>query len=575
MLKKSRMVLISSLLLLLSMVVAACGNGPTGGNGGTPTTQQTYNYKNPSHKGGTVLFSDWQFPSSTNLWFNTDVVGTEVDSGLWGAPLAVTSDGKIIPDELTEVPSVQNGDVSKDGLTVTMKLNPNLKWSDGQPITADDFVYWWTVNEDPASGAASTSGFDQITSIDTPDAHTVVLHYKQIFAPFLFFLPFAAPKHAWSSVANKDLQNTQSINLAPTVTSGPYVVQDYASGQSFTMVPNKYYTSTKLHPAVLDKVVFKGYQSKDALIAGYQAGETDHAENFTLGDLPKLNNLPGLRISPGVAYEHLDFNLSKPYLQDVNVRKAIFQSIDRCQIIQTLLGQDCSKLILNDLEPCPHPDCAPNIQGYAFDLNAAKQDMKASGWDCSKAPATPCTKDGQPFPTLQLVTTSGNTLRQNNLEIIKTDLANLGIPSTLDGGFYPNTTLFGDFASGGILATGKYDLALFGYVEGLDSDGNLYFGFHSSQIPTTANPAGQNFEHLSDPHLDDLLTQARSIVDQQKRSDLYKQVQQYMIQQVLEMPLYQKPNITLTDSQVGNYFPNPFSAGNEWNLGEWYKTAAQ
>ncbi len=574
MLKKSRMVLVSTLLLLLSMVVAACGNNPPG-NGSTPTNQQTYNYKTPPNKGGTVLFSDWQFPSSTNLWFNTDVVGVEVASALWGAPLAATSDGKLIPDELTEVPSVQNGDVSKDGLTVTMKINPNLKWSDGQPITADDFIYWWTVNEDPASGAASTSGFDQIDTLTATDSHTLVLHYKQIFAPFLFFLPNAAPKHAWSSIANKDLQNTQSVNLTPNITSGPYVVQDYASGQSFTMVPNKYYTSTKLHPAVLDKVVFKGYQSKDALIAGYQAGETDHAEDFTLGDLEKLNSLPGLQISPGVAYEHMDFNLNKPYLQDVNVRKAIFQAIDRCQIIQSLLSQPCDKLILNDLEPCPHPDCAPNIQGYTFDLNAAKQDMQAAGWDCSKAPTTPCTKDGQPFPTLQLVTTSGNTLRQNNLEIIKDDLAKLGIPSSLDGGFFPNTTLFADYASGGILATGKYDLALFGYVEGLDSDGNLYFAFHSSQIPTADNPAGQNFEHLSDPHLDDLLTQARSTVDQQKRSDLYKQAQQYMIQQALELPLYQKPNITLTDSHVGNYFPNPFSAGNEWNIGEWYKTTAQ
>src|SRR5690242_12934237 len=188
MLKKNRMLLISTLLLLISMAVAACGN-PTGGNGGSQTSQQTYNYKTPPNKGGTVLYSDWQFPSSTNLWFNTDVVGVEVASALWGAPLAATSDGKLIPDELTEVPSVQNGDVSKDGLTVTMKINPNLKWSDGQPITADDFIYWWTVNEDPASGAASTSGFDQIDTMTATDSHTLVLHYKQIFAPFLFFLP--------------------------------------------------------------------------------------------------------------------------------------------------------------------------------------------------------------------------------------------------------------------------------------------------------------------------------------------------------------------------------------------------
>ncbi len=572
MLKKNRIALASTLLMLLAALVAACG-GPTQNNT-TPQTKAIYHYAAPPTKGGTLIYSDWEFPDSTNPWFNTSVVGVELIQALWGGLFTVTPDGTYLPDELAEMPTQQNGDISKDGLTVTLKLNQKMEWSDGQPITSDDFKYWWTVNQDPASGAASTTGFDQISSIDTPDAHTLTLHYKQVFAPFLFYLPSAAPKHAWGSIADKDLLNTQSVNLAPTITSGPFMVQDYASGQSFTLVPNPHYASTSLHPTVLDKLVFKGYQSKDALIAGFQAGETDHAEDFTQGDLPKLNALPGLSVTAQAAYEHLDLNLSKPYLQDVNVRKAIYQGIDRCQIITSLLQSQCSALSLNDLEP-GLPDAAASNKGFPFSVSAAQADMKASGWDCSKAPTTPCTKDGQLFPTLQLVTTSGNALRQNTIQVIKQDLANVGIPINLDGNLYPAGTLFGDYASGGILATGKYDLAEFGYVLGLDSDGNLYGEFHSSAIPTAADPAGTNYQHVSDPKLDQMLEQGRTTIDPAKRSQIYKNVQQYAVdQQAYQVPLYIRPNIVLTDSLVGNYFSNPVTFGNEWNIGEWYRTKA-
>ncbi len=565
--KKGRIAFGTTLLMLLGILVAGCGSSSPSSTGSSSGNQATYQYTTPTNKGGTVLYSDWEFPSSTNPLFNTSVVGVELSNALWGAPFVNTPDGKLIPDELTEIPSTTNGDVSKDGLTVTLKLNPNLKWSDGTPITGNDFIYWWQINQDPSSAAASTTGYDQIASMTAPDPHTVVLKYKQLFAPFLYYLPLAAPKQAWGSIPNGKLMTTQNVNLTPTVTSGPYVVQTYASGQSFTLTPNKYYTSTSLHPTVLDKLVFKGYQSKDSLIAGYQAGETDHAEDFTLGDLQKLNGLPGLQVTQGAGYEHLDLNMSNPIFQDINVRKAITQGVDRCQIIQSLLHEACDKLITNSLEP-GLPDSNTTAQAYPFDVTAAKNDLKASGWDCT---GTVCMKNGQPFPTLNLVTTSGNALRTNTNQLIKSDLAKVGIPINLDGQEYPAGTLFGDYASGGILATGKYDLAEFAYVLGLDSDGNLYYSYHSSQIPTAANPAGGNLQHLNDSNIDNLLQQARSTLDQAQRSNYYKQVQADMLQQAYQLPLYQRPNITLTDAIVGNYFPNPTSIGNQWNVSEWWR----
>lgn len=564
--KKGRLVFVSTFLMVVAALVAACG---TPSNPPPTPNNSTYKYVTPTHKGGTLLISDWQFPDSTNPLFATTVVDVTVDSGLWGAPITVTSDAKVVADELTEIPSQANGDVSKDGLTVTMKLRHDLKWSDGQAITSADFLYMLKTVNDPATGAASTQGFDPgtIASYTAPDNYTVVLQYKQVFASFLFFLPYPLPQHAWGSIPNAQLQNKQEVNLTPNVTSGPYMVSDYASQQSFTLVPNTHYVSTTLHPAVLDKLIFKGYSAKDALIAGYRASETDYATDFTVGDLAKVNGLPGLSITPAIESEHLDFNQQTPVLQDVNVRKAIAQAIDRCSIIQNVLHQTCSKLYTDNITPSPSPLFNASLKGYTFDASAAKADLQTSGWDCSKAPTSPCTKGGAAFPNLRLSTTKGNQVRADEMALIQKNLADVGIPVTTS--VYPGGAFFGPYSAQGVLATGQYDLAIFAYSYPLDFYGALGY-FQSTQIPTATNQAGGNYERVNDPTIDNYINTGNQTLDFNKRADIFKQMLQYVSQQMYELPLYERPNINLVDNRFGNFFPNPTSFGNTWNAGDYY-----
>jgi peptide/nickel transport system substrate-binding protein len=567
MLKKGRLAFATTLLMLLAAVVAACGN-PTTGN---TTPQKAYDYKAPGgdQKGGTVIFADWQFPDFLNPLFSTLVVDGEVNSGLWAGPTTVTSDAKYIADEATEVPTLDNGGFSKDGLTLVIHLRHDLKWSDGQELTADDYVYAMDVLLDPNTAAASTAGYDQMASYVATDKYTLTVKYKAPFASYLTYLPFPLPKHAWSNIANKDLATTQDVALAPKVTNGPFMLSDFAADQSVTLVPNKYYTSQSLHPTVLDKAVFKLFASKDALIAGFQAGETDHAEDFTNADIKKLNGLPGLQVSPAIAYEHIDFNLLNPVLQDLNVRKAIEESIDRCQIIQTVLSADCAQLGVDTVLPAPSPAFDPSIKALPFNKTQAIADLKTAGWDCSAAP-TPCKKaDGTVFPTLNLATTSGNQQRADVTQIVKQDLAAIGIPVNLDGQYYPASVFFTDFSHGGILATGKYDMCLFAYVFGLDPGPDLT-EFLSTEIPTDASPQGGNYSRVNDPQVDQALKDGGSELDPAKQHTIYVNLLKHIVEQVYTIPMYLRPNITLTSTNVANFFPNPTSAGNEWNVGDWF-----
>jgi ABC-type transport system substrate-binding protein/tRNA A-37 threonylcarbamoyl transferase component Bud32 len=563
--------------LLLVLIVGSGGVAfwlRSGALAGANTAQQTptpsaqaliYHYHAPTHQGGTVTLADWHFPNSTNPWFAVSQTDTTLADALYAQPLLATSDGTLLPDELKELPTQANGEVSKDGLTVTMRLKPGLKWSDGQPLTSADVLYWWQVDQDPASGAANTVGYDQIAGITTPDAATVVLRYKHPFAAFLSYLPLAAPKHAWGSIPNGQLATTPEVNLAPKVTSGPYEVQSAADGQSITMTPNPNYRSTSLYGPVLATLVFKNYQSKDALIAAYQAGEIDHAEGFSLDDLAKLSGVQALRLAPSLVYEQLAFNLHTPALQDLNTRKAIEQAIDRCALIQSALHQSCGTLLENQVEPCPQPGCDASIKPAAFDLNAAKADMQKAGWACS---ANPCTKGGQPFPTLALVTSADDPLLQAVSQSIQHDLAALGVPVSLEP--VPAFQLLGDFASGGILATGAYDLALFANYALLDADSTLFSAFQSGQIPSAQAPFAGNYQRIADPQIDNLLAQGRSTLDQSQRASIYRRLGRYIIAQSYLLPLYLLPNISLSSPRIGNYFDNPTLWGNAWNCGEWY-----
>lgn len=560
MLKKRVLPIAATLLLLAAFTLVAV-------KGTAATSSPFSSYRPPQHTGGTITYGDFQFPSSTNPWFNTLTVGQEVQDALWANPITTSSEGTYVPDQLVEVPTVDNGDVSKDGLTVVMKLRPDLTWSDGQPITADDFVYWQQTNLDPNTGAAFTFGFDQIASITAADTHTVVLTYAHSFGAYLAYLPLAAPRHAWGSIPDSQLASTQTVNLAPQVNSGPFIISAFAPGQSFTMVPNPHYTSSTFHKSVLDQLIFQKYPSKAALIAAYQAGQIQHAEGFNPNDLlnQSLNGLPGLHLAPQIALEYLTFNLLTPVLQDVNVRQAITQAIDRCQIIQQVLHQSCQTLQIQGFLPKPSPAFDPTITLPAFNLSQAKQDMQASGWDCS---SNPCTKNSQPFPTLTYVTTANNTFRLNTFQLIQQDLAALGIPVTLQT--YPASILFSDFNHNGPLATGQYDIGAFAQVFGLDPDGDLYPIFPSSQIPNAQNPGGGNDGRVNDPNLDALLNQGRTTLDQPTRMQLYRNAQHLIANQLYVLPLFLFPNITLTSARVVNYADNGTGVGNEWNAGDWW-----
>jgi peptide/nickel transport system substrate-binding protein len=518
-------------------------------------------------QGGQLVFSDRQFPDTVNPLFAGSPVDLEVEAALWGTPIVYDNHFHAQPDELTEVPLPENGDVRDGGLTITMHLRHDLRWSDGQPILAHDFLYWWQLDQNPDTGALITAGYDQIASIDTPDDYTVVLHMKHPYGPYLSALPLAAPYHAWKNLRPIDLQNNQQALLAPTITSGPYKLASFIPGQSYSFVPNPYYRSTTFHGPYLGHLIFRAYNGTPALLPAMRAGQTDIVEGYMEYELPALAHLPpGYRLltTPAAAYEHLDFNLSNPLFQDVRVRRAIQLAIDTCAILRDALHMpDCSRAA-SQVEPPPSLYNDPAIKPVAYNPQVARQLLAQAGWLPGSAGIL--TRQGRSF-SIRLVTTANNPLRAATARIIQQDLQAVGIRVSI--AYYDLSDFFGIYTRGGILATGSFDLAMFGYQNSPEPD-DEYGVFDSSQIPSASNPAGGNYGRVNDPIIDSALTTGRDTFAFSQRVAAYHTFLQRLASQVYLIPLYIGLNIVILSTHAQNFLPNPNVLANNWNISDWW-----
>ncbi|HZS76370.1 MAG TPA: peptide ABC transporter substrate-binding protein [Ktedonobacteraceae bacterium] len=515
---------------------------------------------------GTLIFSDRQMPDALNPLFSSSPVDFEIGSALWAAPVVFDAHFHAQPDQLTEVPLPENGDVRDNGLTIVMHLRHDLRWSDGQPLLASDFQYWWHLNQDPNTGAITTGGYDQIASIDTPDDYTVVLHMKHPYGPYLLYLPYAAPRHAWSHYADIDLQNAQDVYLAPTVTSGPYKLARF-DNQSYTLVPNANYHSSTFHGPFISRLIYRMYPTLPALAAAVKAGQTNVSEGYMEYELPALARLPAnvsLLKTPAAAYEHLDFNMARPMFQDVRVRRAIQLAIDRCGIIREVLGAlDCSRLA-SQVEPQPSLYNDPAIQAAPYDPTTARKLLAQAGWQPGKDGIL--TRQGQSF-SIHLLTTSDNPLRAAAAQRIQHDLRAVGIAVSIQ--YADLGPFFALYTRGGLLATGNYDLAMFGYQDAPDPD-DEYNTFHSSQIPTADAPDLGNYGRVRDPVIDQALTLGRQTVPFADRARYYHRFLERLASQVYLIPLYVGVNILTVENRVHNVDPNPNAVVNNWNIADWW-----
>jgi peptide/nickel transport system substrate-binding protein len=273
------------------------------------------------------------------------------------------------PDLADPVPTVANGGITDGGRVWTFHLRPNVKWSDGVPLTADDVAY--TYNRILRQKLGMYIGyFTNVTKVQATDAHTVVITCSKPNAVLTALYVPILPEHIWSKVPDGKVETWSNV---PMVSSGPFQVAEVQHGKFVKLTRNPYYKDGFGQEPAVDTILFEIYQQQDSLVSDYKTGNLDAAIELGPGFYRTLKGVPGstLVASPALGFHELGMNCYKspkskgnPLLLDVRVRQAIDYAIDKPAI---------AKVAMDDLAPVGSSLLSPVQSFYRWDVPADQQ----------------------------------------------------------------------------------------------------------------------------------------------------------------------------------------------------------
>jgi peptide/nickel transport system substrate-binding protein len=450
--------------------------------------------------------------------------------------------------------------------TVVYKLKPEAVWSDGTPITADDFAYQFrtrNTRDCPDCASASNSGYDlmaSVTGTDNGKTVTVTFLPGKIFPDWKTLFSDVYPAH----LAKQHGDDGTPAGLAkswdwfgktqPTWSGGPFIIESYTEGQQLVEVPNPKWWGKK--PS-LDKLIFKIVTDQSSFVPALQNGEIQAGDpQPNLDMVNQLKNVPDVNyvLSPGLSWEHIDLNLKNKFLKDKALRAAVFKAIDVQGIINRTVGT-----FYPDAKPLLNHNFVPENQYYKDvvtptgagkgDIEGAKKQLTDAGYTGVgtqlKTPA------GEPV-TLRFRHSEGNVNRAATAELTQAALKQLGIPVTVQ-----TTNDLSD-----TLSSGDFDLIVYAWVN------DVYYFTGADQLWSTDSDS--NYGHWVNKEADALLKQGvQAGLDEAKGADLLNQADALMAQDYYVLPLFQRPNLMVAQSNFVNIRPDATVAGPTFNVEEW------
>ncbi len=505
----------------LGAVASACTKVSTGG--------EPAGARHPWTVPGVFRFSEATDPKGLNPLLDSGSPVLDLSMFIYSWTIRYDSKARPVPDALREIPTIANGDVSKDGLTLKYKLRPNIKWQDGVPLTCDDLKFTWQVVMNTHNNVVTTDGFKDIGSIDCSDPHVAVVHMKKLYAPFLQQLwsvngnaPIL-PEHLLAKYNDdKGSFNTALYNSLP-VGSGPFKVVAWNRGQDVRMVANPYFY---LGPPKLKEVIYKILPDENTEETQLQTHEIDM---LAIGSGMKWPQYAQLAADPSSGliavrvdsylFSHVDFNLRHPIVSDRNVRVALAYATNRQQIIDKILH---GSAIAAETDQSPKLSWAytNDLTHYPYDAAKAQAILDADGWKVG--PDGIRVKDGQRLE-FTLSTQTESTYGKALQTYLQREWREIGVEADIKN--YPSSQFFDNSASG-ILQGGHYDAAGFSWAAAADPD--------DSPIYSADNfaPHGQNAMFWDNRIATDAMNDALKTVDQARRKRDYVVVQQQLTKDV-------------------------------------------
>lgn len=536
--------------------------------------------------GGSLKTLFWQAPTLLNPHF---AVGGKDQEGsrIFYEPLAAWGpDGNLVPILAAEIPEIENGGISPDGLSVTWKLKKDVLWHDGQPFTADDVVFNWEYAADPAT-AATTIGSYQNIRVEKLDTHSVRVRFEKptpFWAdPFVGADGMIIPKHLFETYRGSASRDAPT-NLKP-VGTGPYRFVEFKPGDLVTAERNPAYH-------VANRPYFDSFEMKgggDAVSAAravIQTGEYDYAWNTQVEDeillrLENGGNAKGrVAIVPSGAIEHIQLNSTDPWTEidgerssirtthplfsDPAVRRALALLVDRASVEKHIYGR--IGVATGNFVNNPPRFASQNVK-WEFNIEKANQLLEAAGWH--RGPDGIRAKDGKP---LKLVfQTSTNAPRQKTQATIKQACQKAGIEVEL------KTVTASVFFSSDLANPDTYrkfysDMQMYNTNMGAPDPERFMRQFASWEIASKQNKwQGRNTTRWRSEAYDQAFRAAEGELDPVKRAALFIVMNDMVVTDPAVIPIVHRPVVAAMSHRLRAQLSGWDNT--LWNLKDWYREA--
>lgn len=490
--------------------------------------------------------------------FNPHLLHIEVDEGVHFAifdPLFdVDAKGNFYPLLAKEVPTVENGGVSADGLTWKVTLRDDVTWHDGTPFTAEDVKFTLELLVNPDFRSWRRTGHSLVRDITVVSPTEISWRMESAFAPYTAILAstFIVPKHGFEGAD----PNNAPFNNAP-IGTGAYKWKQRVAGDHIELEANPGYFGDGPY---LERLVLKYIPDITVLYTQLKTGDIDvlALQWISPDNYEEAKTLPDrvVEVFGAPFFEGLSFNLQRPQFKERAVREALYYAVDKQTIIDALyygVPQATESYM-----PRESYYYNANLPVQEYNLDKARALLDEAGWKPGSDGIRE--KDGVRL-AFTCSTTSGNHLREQAQQFLQQSFREIGVDMQI--GNLPPAVMWGDH-----WMLSQFDMALAGLscLTGPDPDTSDYF-------LSTSSPAkggnGQNTWVYENPEVDELLKKGGALVSPEERLPIYQRIQEIMRHDLPFLPIFQYANIRGYKTGIQGVEANINNRIDTWNVRSW------
>ena len=539
------------------------------------------------HPGGRLVISLRAEPKTLNPVLSVDAPSREVIAAMQADLVHINR-----ATQLTEAALAESVKVSSDGLQYTVTLRRGLRFSDGQPLDADDVMFTFHVYLDENVHSPQRDllivGGKPIT-VRKLDARTLVFEFAKPYGvgERVFDGLAILPRHLLEKPYHEgkiEQIGTLSTSANQWAGLGPFRLKEYVAGQRLVLERNPYYWKTDTKGSrlpYLDELLFLFVPSADAQVLRFQSGDTDvisglGAENFSVLSRQKASYILA-DAGPGLEYNFLFFNLNdlsgraapdlgrkQKWFREVRFRQAVSAAVDREAIVR-LVYQGRGAALWGPVTPGNRRWVDAKVAHQPHSIDHARQLLREAGFKWSSGPSGDSAlldADGSPVE-FSILTSSSNADRMKMATLIQDDLKHLGmrvqvVPlefrSLLDR----------------ITQTKEYDACVLGLVSfdaDPNSDMNVWLSSGGTHLwnPSQAHPAT-----AWENEIDRLMEEQLTVTSYEQRKKLYDRVQE-ILAEFQPMIFLASPDILVAArNTIGNFHPAVLEPYVLWNVEQLY-----